>query len=152
MAERERPDGDGRGECPADAVGRIGIVVAGDPDPVAAVLERRDRGAVRHGEARGTAAVMEAVAERDHASRRITHDQPREPGERRRGVIGRQQRAAPRKAGSFFQVQVGDDEQALVRPIQRAEAVGMQSSARDHDRGAGRAFLPPLPLKGERAG
>ena len=35
-------------------------------------------------------------------------------------VIGRQQHAARGEAGSLFQMQVGDDEQALLLPEQRA--------------------------------
>ena len=50
----------------ADADGRIGIVVAGDPDPVAAALQRRKRVAILVGQALRPVAVMEAVAEREH--------------------------------------------------------------------------------------
>ena len=46
MAEGERADRERRGERAADAVRRIGIVIAGDPDPVAPALERGERGAV----------------------------------------------------------------------------------------------------------
>ena len=93
---------------PADAFGRIGIVVAGDPDPVAAALQASQRGAVGVGEPRRAAAVMEAVAERDHHARRIARDQRAEPRQRRRRVVGRQQHAARGEARAFFQMQIGD--------------------------------------------
>ena len=62
-------------EAAADALGRLGIVIAGDPDPVAAALQAAQRRAVGVGEARRAAAVVEAVAERDHHARRVARDQ-----------------------------------------------------------------------------
>ena len=40
VAEGQRPERQHLGKAAADAVGRIGIVVAGDPDPVATALQR----------------------------------------------------------------------------------------------------------------
>ena len=112
VAEGERAERERRQEPPADAVGRIGIVVAGDPDPVAAALQAAQRRAVGVGEPRRPAAVVETVAERDHRARRVARDQPRQPRQRRRGVVRRQQHAARGEARAFLEMQVGDREQA----------------------------------------
>jgi hypothetical protein len=63
------------GETPADILRRIGIVIAGDPDPIAAALQSLERCAadVRH--AIRPAAIVKAVAERNDETRRITLDQ-----------------------------------------------------------------------------
>ncbi len=108
----------------ADASGRTGIVIAGDPQPVAPALQSRERGAVGLRHARCTAAVMKAVAERNHEPRRIARNQMRQAPERRRRVVGRQQHAARREGGAFLQMQIGDREQTFVRPEQRAAWIG----------------------------
>ena len=41
MAERQRAERQRRGRHAADIPRRLGIVIAGDPDPVAAALQRR---------------------------------------------------------------------------------------------------------------
>ena len=46
VAERQRAERQRRGESAADAVRRVGIVIAGDPEPVAAALQRGERRAV----------------------------------------------------------------------------------------------------------
>ncbi|WP_271571656.1 LysR family transcriptional regulator [Bradyrhizobium sp. CCBAU 11386] len=46
------------------------------------------------------------------------------PAERRDGIVGRQQHAAGREARALFQMQVGDDEQALLFPEQGAGEIG----------------------------
>ena len=116
-------------KVPPMPVGRLGIVVAGDPDPVAPALQRGERGAVRRREPRRPVAVVEIVAQRDDDARRIVRDQPREPRQRFGGVVGRQQHAAPREARAFFQMQVGDDEQAFLGPVERPGAVGGEVGA-----------------------
>ena len=108
-------------------------MIAGDPDPFAAALQDAQGFAVGVGEPRRSAAVMEAVAQRDDAARRIMRDKTRKPRQRRGGVIGRQQHAARGKARAFFQMQVGDDEQALLRPVQRACRIGEERSGTDRD-------------------
>ena len=70
MAERQRPDRERGGRHAAEAVDRLGIVVAGDPDPVAAALQRAERRAVLAPTVRAVA-VVEAVAQRKHRARRI---------------------------------------------------------------------------------
>jgi hypothetical protein len=47
----------------------------------------------------------------------------------------RQQRAAHGEAGAFFEMQVGDHQQALLFPVQRAGQVGMQGDAGERDGG-----------------
>ena len=75
--------------------------------------------------------IVKAVAERDHHARIMPRDHGGEPAQRRHGVIGRQQHAARGKARTFFQMQIGDDEQALLVPEQRAGDVGDKGDACD---------------------
>ena len=78
-------------------------------------------------------AVMKTVAERDHHARIVPRDHGAETPERRHRIVGRQQHAARGKTRAFFQMQVGDDEQALFFPEQRAGEIGDQRDARDID-------------------
>ena len=71
-------------------------------------------------------AIVETVAERDHHARVVPRDHGGKPAERRHGIVGRQQHAARGKAGTLFQMQVGDNEQALLFPEQRAGEIGEQ--------------------------
>src|SRR6185437_1316655 len=75
MTEGERAERERDGETAADILRRFRIVIAGDPDPVAAALKRGKFRAVTVREPRRAAAVMEAIAKRNDATRRITRDQ-----------------------------------------------------------------------------
>ena len=79
-------------------------------------------------------AVMKTVAERDHHARVMPRDHGRETAERRHRIVGRQQHAARGEAGALFQMQVGDDEQALFLPEQRAGEIGDEIDASDVQR------------------
>ena len=73
VAEGQRPDATAlSANVPPSLAARLGIVVAGDPDPVAAALQgpQASRGRAAASRA-GAAAVVEAVAERDDGARRI---------------------------------------------------------------------------------
>ena len=72
--------------------------------------------------------VMKTVAERDHHARVVARDHGGEAAQRRHGIVRRQQHAARGKAGTFFQMQVGDDQQALLLPEQRSGEIGEQSN------------------------
>ena len=86
---------------------------------------------------------MKAVAERDHHGRVVPRDDGREAAKRRHGIVRRQQHAAGGEAGALFQMQVGDDEQALLFPEQRAGEIGDKRYAGDLDSGArGSRFVP----------
>ena len=119
------------GETAADIVGRIGIVIAGKPDPVAAALQGHQRAAAVVGHARRTTAVVKAVAQRHDKARRIALDQPRQPRQGRRRIVGRQQHAAGGIGRTLLQMQIGGDEQFFVRPIERAGRIGDQRDAGD---------------------
>ena len=80
---------------------------------------------------------MKAVAQRDHRLWRVASNDDSKPRQRRRGVVGGQQHAARRKAGAFFQMQVGDHQQALRFPEQRAGQVGDEGHTGDVDSGGG---------------
>ncbi len=91
------------------------------------------RRAVGSGDTARSAAIMEAVAERDDEARRIARDQLREPGKRRRRVVGRQQHAAPSEARSLLEVEIGDDERALIRPVQHGGRIKNERDSGDRD-------------------
>ena len=70
VPEQQIADGQRRRETSRDMIRRIGIVVAGDPQPIAAALQRHQRGTVGIAEPQRPVPVMEAVAERDDGARR----------------------------------------------------------------------------------
>ena len=108
---------------------RLGIVIAGEPDPVTPALQRMQIVVVFARQPRRPAAVMETVAERDHDARRVMRDETGKARQRRRRVVRRQQLPARGKARAFLQMQIGDGEQALLGPIERAGAIGEQRHA-----------------------
>ena len=133
MAEGQGADGQRRFEYAADIGGRLGIVITDEPYPVAPALQSIQVFAVPVRKPRRTATVMETVAERRHAARRIARNQAGEARQRRGGVIGRKQLAPHGEARAFFQMQVGDGEQALLRPIERAIRVGDERYSSNRD-------------------
>ena len=135
VTKHDRADRDFAGDHAAEIGRQRGIVIARNPDPVAPRLQRRDGVAVRRGQPVMGVAVVKTVAERDHHARIMPRDHGGEAAERRHRVIGRQQHAARGKARAFFQMQVGDDQQALLFPEQRAGEIGDQSDAGDIDGG-----------------
>jgi len=69
VTEGQRAQRYGIGETAADVFGRIRIVIARDPDPIASALQRRKRDTADIAHARRTAAVMKTVAQRDDERR-----------------------------------------------------------------------------------
>ncbi len=85
---------------------KISLVTLGVRDFARALAFYRD----------GLGFPLHAYAEGDDHARLPAGDQPAEPGERLRRVIGRQQHAPPGEGRALLEVQVGDDEHALVGP------------------------------------
>ena len=54
---------------------RVGIVIAGNPDPIASALQRGERVPIVRGHAAAAVAVMETIAECDHPPRRIAREE-----------------------------------------------------------------------------
>ena len=126
MAKRDRADRDFAGDHAAEIGRQRRIVIARNPDPVAPYLHRSQRLAVRLRQPVMGVAVMKTVAERDHHARVVAGNDGGKPAQRRHRIVWRQQHAARGKAGTLFQMQVGDDEQALLFPEQRAGEIGEQ--------------------------
>ncbi len=120
VTERNRANSNFMSDHAAEIGRQRGIVIARNPDPVAPRLQRRDR-----------VAVMKAVAERNHHARIMPRDHGGEAAECRHRIVGRQQHAAGGKTGALFQMQIGDDEQALFFPEQCAGEIGDHGHARD---------------------
>ncbi len=123
----------GAREIAAKVTRQIGIMVARYPYPVASALQRAERSPVSRRHAPGTFVVVKAIAESDHAQRRVAVKQVREPQQSCRRIVGRQQHAALGKGGAFLQMQIGDDKHALDRPIQRTRGIGDDFGAGEGD-------------------
>ena len=129
MPKRQTAERQNIGEPAADIVAPVGIVIAGDPDPIAAVLQRFERDAAAIAHSRRAAAIVKAVAERNDTTRRVALDEPGEPRQGRRRVVRRQQHAARGEGRTFFQMQIGDANKFFVRPVQRAGRIGDERDA-----------------------
>ncbi len=151
VAEGERPEAQRR-EVAAAERQRPRVVVAGDPDPVAAGHQRGEPGGVGGGERLAGGAVVEAVAEADDAGRGQGRDLGGEAVEGLGGLVGRQQRAAAAgEALGLAEVEVGDAEQPLGRPEERAGRAGGEAGAGEGERLSGHG--PEMPeRRGRRKG
>jgi hypothetical protein len=76
---------------------------------------------------------MKTVAQSDDQSRAVMFDQLRQSCQSRSGVVGWQQHAARREGRAFLKVQIGDREQPLIGPVQRARGIGNERRASDSD-------------------
>ena len=120
MAQGDAGDLDGSGRFAAHLPADLRVVVARHPEPVAARLQQAQRGAVLGADAGFRQGVVKAVAERDHTQRRKAQDRGGERRQRRRRIIGRQEDAARGVGRALFEMQVGDDQGALLREPERA--------------------------------
>ena len=91
--------------------------------------ERGERDAARVAHPCRSAAVMKIVAERDNEMRCVALDESCQPRQRRGCIVRRQQHAAGGEGRTFFEMQVGDDEQLFIRPINRARRIGDERDA-----------------------
>ncbi|MGY4301164.1 hypothetical protein ACVWXN_009259 [Bradyrhizobium sp. i1.4.4] len=73
--------------------------------------------------------VVKTVAERDDRSGIMAGDDGSETAQRCQRIVRRQQHTARGEARPFFQMQIGDDEQALLFPEQRAGEIGVERDA-----------------------
>jgi hypothetical protein len=133
VAKGQRAERQRGGEFPADAVHRVGIMIAGNPQPIAAALQGGERRAVRRSHAQRPAAIVEAVAQCDHEPWRIAFDQARHSRQCRRCIVGRQQHAACGKRRAFFKMQIGDDQELFVGPIDCSRSIGEKSDVGNSD-------------------
>ncbi len=134
MPEGEPADRDLAENRAAEAHVDHGVVVAGQPEPFAILLQDGERPAVDGAHAVGRAAIMEAVAKAEHGRGRIRIEGCGEALERRRRVVGGQHEPACGEGGALLQMQVGDDQDVLGRPVERTRDIGHERAARDRDR------------------
>jgi len=106
VAKQQRTKRQRFGKNAANAIGRIRVVVAGDPDPVATALKLHKFGAIGGSEARRSALIVEIVSERDDDAHGVARQYSGKPLKGRCGVIGRQQNASRREGRSFLKMQV----------------------------------------------
>jgi hypothetical protein len=105
-------------------IDEAGVVVAGDPHPVEPRGEAGQQGAGVVRKAVAAEAVMEAVPEAVESGRAAALDVAGERGQGRMRIIGREQLAEPREPARLFEVQVGDQQRALRRPVERTFGAG----------------------------
>ena len=108
-------------------------MIAGDPDPAPPADEAGEALSVVAAEALGGLAVMEAVPQADDGLGIVALDGRRQPRQRRRRVVGRQQAAAGGEARPLFEMKVGDRQEAARRPEQRPGQVGAKIGAVEAD-------------------
>src|SRR5262245_34945407 len=110
-------------EYATDSFGRLGVVIAGNPNPVASALQPCKRVTVLIAQPCRAAAVMKAVTERDDTARGMVRDQGRQICERTRGVIRGKHLATGGETRAFLQMQIGHSQKPLLRPIERTARI-----------------------------
>ena len=120
MAKRHAANGQRPADEPADALGQIGIVIAEDPVPFAALLERRQFVAVLGVEPACELAPVKAVAKRHHAARPEDFDAGSEPLKRAPRIVRRQHHAACGEGSALLKMQIGDQEGVFRLPVEGA--------------------------------
>ena len=115
----------------AEALADRRVVVARHPDPLAILLHDLQDLELLQPDALAGLQVVHAVAERDHGSGIVAVDDLGEPLQGIARVVGRQQLALAREGRALLQVQVGDDQCVLARPVERARHVGAKHLAAD---------------------
>jgi hypothetical protein len=139
----------------AEPVGRHRIVVAGDPHELAVRGKRGKKIAVSLVEPRRRLAVMKTVAEADEARNLVLLDDVEQPFQSGARVVGRQHDAVPGEARAFLEMEVGDDEGALLGPEERAFGERQQRRAGEVERerlGEARAAHDPVLCAGAASG
>ena len=116
VTEGQRTQGQAVSVRAPDTVRRFGIVIAGEPDPLAAALHAAQAFAIAIAMPRRAAAVVKTVAECHDTARPVIRNQMRQTSQRARGVVGRQQLPTRGKARAFLQMQVGDRQETVLRP------------------------------------
>ena len=111
-------------EGPAAGIFRnLGIVVAGDPDPVVPVGQAAQMSGRRPGHAVAAAGIVKTVAQADDPVRRMAGQHRLHPLERGGAVPGRQEGAALGVGGALFEMQVGEHDGPPLRQDQRTGTV-----------------------------
>ena len=98
----------------------FGIVIAGDPHPVDRAGQRVEHPRSMLFKPGRSGRIVEIVAQRDDPARARFADRQRHALQRFAAVIGRDQLSVPREETAFFQMQVGHQQRAFARPVQRA--------------------------------
>src|SRR5262245_7939451 len=98
MAESQRTNFQSPVKHAADTVDGLWIMIAGNPDPLAAPLQRTQISAIVVTQTARAAAVMETVAERHNTARPIVGSQMRHARECRGRIVRRKQLATRGKA------------------------------------------------------
>src|SRR5260370_32653317 len=101
VAQGQRSNRKRRDEVAAYRADRIGIVVACDPDPIAAALERDGRSSVRRRDANWAMPIVKAVAGCDDGPKRVSGEDQRQPRKRTGSGIGWQHHASRSEAETF---------------------------------------------------
>ena len=135
VAQRDPGDGDVSNDVSGERPVDFGIVVAGDPDPVAILLQHMQGLDVARGPCGRRRRIVQAVAERDDRFRLIMIDERRELVQRFARVVGRQHLTARGKRRSLLEMQVGNDQRLFGGPVERAGLMGKECLAANRETG-----------------
>ena len=124
VAQRDAADGQFAERAPAQRRRDLGIVVAGEPDPLPILLHDAEDLQILDRHAPRGADIVHAVAQRNDARRLVAVDHLGQAHQGLARVVGRQQAAALGVGGSLFQVQVRHQQRRFARPVERAGIVG----------------------------
>ena len=111
----------------------LGIVVARHPDPLAVLLHDLQDLQLFEADAPRRLDVVQAVAEGDDGAGAVAVDGGGEALQRLARVVGRHELAALGERRALLEVQIGDDQRVLARPVQRARHVGAKQLAANGD-------------------
>ena len=120
VAENDPPDFDFVLNPPTAMVGEARIVIAYDPGPVEArgQIRKQRPGLLRQTIA--SEAVVETITEAKEARRASALHLGGKRGQRRVRIIGWEKLSESREPACLFQMQIGDQQRLLQRPIERA--------------------------------
>jgi hypothetical protein len=113
--------------------GRVGIVIALDPNPVHQTRQRREARDLFGVEPIAGAVVVKRVTQRHDAFGVKSCDQRRDAFQGGAGIVGRQELAAAGVRRAFLEMQIGQHKRLLVRPPHRAGRFQAQRFAVDEN-------------------
>ncbi len=133
VPQRQAFDLDVADDAAAETFADLGIVVAGDPDPLAVLLHDVQDLQLLEADASRRLDIVQAVAEGDDGAGAVAVDGGGQALQRLARVVGREELSALGEGGALLEMQIGDDQRVLARPIERARHVGTKQLAANRD-------------------
>ena len=135
VSEGQRTTNPFGGAASSQFKGRIGVMITADPDPVDAPNEGRQRVSVRFAKPVRRGPIVKGIAQGDHGggtpSVHGLLQQPQSPP----GVVWWQDKSRPVKRTPLLQMQIGHDQQSVVRTIKGTGHIGKKARSSNIERG-----------------